>query len=112
MPSSSSRRPFTAGLFESSGVRERSSCVEERPGPHPLGDREGEVEIALLRVLQKAAGEPVIVGCPGRELLGASLRIVLKTSERFDRADRGKRVFDRLRRGRVSQLSRMRRCAL
>ena len=35
----------------------------------------------------------MIVGCPGRELLGASLGIILKAAEGFDRVDRGKRVL-------------------
>ena len=39
----------------------------------------------------------MIVGRPGRELLGASLGIVLQAAQRFDRGDRGERVFDRLR---------------
>ena len=35
--------------------------VEQRAGAHPLGDREGQLEVAVLRVLQQTPGQPVVV---------------------------------------------------
>ena len=90
---------FTTGLFESSGVRERSSLSRSDSARIRSVIEKARLRIAVVCVLQEAAGEPKIVGCPRRELLGAAVGIMLEASERLDGVDRGKRVSDGLRAG-------------
>ena len=97
--SRSERRLTTAGCAGSSRLRERSDAIEQRSGAHALGDRERQIEIALLEIAEQTSGEPVIVERPRGEQLGAAVGIVLEAAKGFDRVDRGQRVADRLRPG-------------
>ena len=54
MPSSSSRRLFTAGLFESNWRARAFERVEQRPAAHPFGDGKRQINVALRAVAQQA----------------------------------------------------------